>query len=78
VSLEPNEQAIDGDDATEIQNAAYAAGKEAGVNLREFFKTMYELLIGQQQGPRLGTFIQLYGVQETLALARAKLIELDA
>ncbi|MEL6179646.1 MAG: lysine--tRNA ligase [Myxococcota bacterium] len=71
-------EAYDGDDATEIQNAAYAAGKEAGVNLREFFKTMYELLIGQQQGPRLGTFIQLYGVQETLALARAKLIELDA
>ncbi|MBH24810.1 MAG: lysine--tRNA ligase [Myxococcales bacterium] len=67
----------DGDDAVEIQNAAYAAGKDAGVNLREFFKTMYQLLIGQDQGPRLGTFIQLYGVKDTLKLAQAKLVELS-
>ncbi len=64
--------------AEAIQTAAYAAGNEAGVNLREFFKAMYRLLLGQEQGPRLGTFIQLYGVQATLDLARQKIAELEA
>jgi len=68
--------AYDGNDATEIQNAAYAVGNEAGIDLKAFFKTMYQLLIGQEQGPRLGTFIQIFGVKNTLALAREKLLEL--
>jgi lysyl-tRNA synthetase class 1 len=67
----------DGEDGGEIQRAAYAAGKGAGVNLREFFGTMYKLILGQPQGPRLGTFVALYGVENTLALAREKLRELS-
>ncbi len=68
--------AYEGRDGKEIQDAAYEAGKAHGLDLRGFFRTMYRLILGEEQGPRLGTFIELYGVKETLALAEAKLAEL--
>ncbi len=40
-------------------------GKE---NLREWFKAIYQTLLGQDSGPRFGTFIQMYGRQNTVAL----------
>jgi lysyl-tRNA synthetase class 1 len=36
--------------------------------LRDWFKAIYEVLLGQSQGPRFGGFIELYGVAETRAL----------
>jgi len=59
--------------AEEIQNATYTAGKEVGMKLGDWFATMYRLLLGQERGPRLGTFIDLYGKEETLALLEEKL-----
>ncbi len=38
-----------------------------GVKL-EWFQAVYEVLLGQQRGPRLGTFIALYGIPDTRAL----------
>jgi lysyl-tRNA synthetase class 1 len=38
-----------------------------GVKL-DWFQAIYEILLGQQRGPRLGTFIALYGIPETRAL----------
>lgn len=57
----------------EIQNLVYAIGKEhAFENLRDWFKALYEVLLGQEQGPRMGSFIALYGIAETQTLiARA-------
>lgn len=40
-------------------------GKDA---LREWFKANYQLLLGASQGPRMGGFIALFGVAETIAL----------
>ena len=37
---------------------------------------MYRLLLGQDRGPRLGTFVSLYGVDETVALVERRLAEL--
>lgn len=42
-------------------------GGGPGVKL-EWFQAIYEVLLGQKQGPRLGTFIALYGIAETRAL----------
>jgi lysyl-tRNA synthetase class 1 len=36
--------------------------------LRAWFGALYEVLLGQTQGPRFGGFIQLYGVEQTRAL----------
>ncbi len=56
-------------DAEVIMTEVYSAGKDAHFeNLRDWFKACYEILLGQSQGPRMGGFIALYGIEETLAL----------
>jgi lysyl-tRNA synthetase class 1 len=58
-----------GADAEAYQFEVYEAGKAAGFeNLRDWFKALYETLIGSSQGPRMGSFIALYGLEETRAL----------
>jgi len=54
----------------ELQNLVYEAGKANGFaeNLRDWFKAIYEVLLGASQGPRFGGFIELYGVKETREL----------
>ncbi|BBK30049.1 lysyl-tRNA synthetase class I [Stella humosa] len=60
-----------GADATAIQNAIYEIGKRHPfAQLRDWFKAMYEVLFGQSEGPRMGSFIVLFGVAETIALVR--------
>ena len=54
-----------------LQDLVYAAGKDNGYTketLRSWFQAIYEVLLGQSQGPRFGSFIELYGVPETRAL----------
>jgi lysyl-tRNA synthetase, class I len=55
--------------AEEIQAQVYAVGKEHGFEpLRDWFAALYEVLLGQTQGPRFGSFVELYGIDETRAL----------
>ena len=55
----------------EIQSEVYEVGRANGYeNLRDWFKTLYEVLFGQSQGPRMGSVIALYGVTETIDLIR--------
>jgi lysyl-tRNA synthetase class 1 len=57
--------------AEDIQTAVYEIGKHhtaAFPELKNWFQALYELLLGQDQGPRMGSFIALYGVDETIAL----------
>ena len=56
--------------AEELQTIVYETGKASGFgdNLRAWFQAIYEVLFGQSQGPRFGSFIALYGVAETRAL----------
>ena len=58
-------------EAEEIQTLIYEIGKKQDYeNLRDWFKALYEILLGQSQGPRMGTFIKLFGKQETCDLIR--------
>ena len=58
-------------DAAAIQNEVFEVGKRNGFeNLRDWFKALYEILLGRDQGPRMGSFIALYGVAETVSLIR--------
>ncbi len=68
--LESRLQAWDGEtDAEELQSMVFAVGKEHGFEpLRDWFKALYEILLGASQGPRFGGFIALYGVADTVAL----------
>ncbi|MDO9381392.1 MAG: lysine--tRNA ligase [Hyphomicrobiaceae bacterium] len=60
----------DGAKSDDLQNLVYEAGKANGFaeNLRDWFKALYEVLLGSSQGPRFGGFIELYGVKETREL----------
>jgi lysyl-tRNA synthetase class 1 len=52
-----------------IQDQVYAVGKRhAFADLRAWFQALYEILLGQATGPRMGSFIALYGLGETIAL----------
>ncbi|BBK35565.1 lysine--tRNA ligase [Allostella sp. ATCC 35155] len=63
-----------GSDATALQNAVYEVGKRHPfANLRDWFKALYEVLFGQSEGPRMGSFVALFGVPETVALVRSAL-----
>jgi lysyl-tRNA synthetase class 1 len=49
--------------AEDIQTEVYEVGKAAAFeNLRDWFKALYETLLGTSQGPRMGSFIALYGI----------------
>ena len=53
-------------DQSELQTLTFSVGKEHEFeNLRGWFQALYEVLLGQSQGPRFGGFIALYGGEET-------------
>ncbi|WP_439103617.1 lysine--tRNA ligase [Celeribacter marinus] len=52
-----------------LQTIVFAVGTNHEFsNLREWFKALYEVLLGQSQGPRFGSFMALYGVEDSIAL----------
>ena len=53
----------------DIQAIVFAVGKKLEYeNLREWFKGLYETVLGQSEGPRMGSFIKLYGIESTIKL----------
>jgi lysyl-tRNA synthetase class 1 len=63
-------------DAETIQTIVYEIGKrhaDVFAELKAWFAALYGILLGQEQGPRMGSFIALYGIDETLALIRRAL-----
>lgn len=66
----------DAADLEAVQTEVFTAGKENGYEkeeLRSWFQAIYEVLLGQAQGPRFGSFIELYGRAATVALIREAL-----
>jgi lysyl-tRNA synthetase, class I len=57
--------------AEDLQTTVYEIGKreEFGFeSLRDWFRALYETLLGSEQGPRMGSFIALYGIGPSRAL----------
>ena len=55
--------------AEDIQTIVYEIGKTGGFEtLRDWFKALYETLLGSSAGPRMGSFIALYGIAGTRRL----------
>ena len=59
----------------DIQTLIYTVGKENGYaeNLRDWFKLIYEVVFGDENGPRMGFFISFFGVNETKQLIKDKI-----
>ncbi len=57
--------------AEDLQTKVYEIGKAEQYgfeNLRDWFAALYQILLGADQGPRMGSFIKLYGIDNTRAL----------
>ena len=53
----------------DIQKIIFSIGKDNQYeNLRDWFRSLYEILLGQSEGPRMGSFIHLFGISETITL----------
>lgn len=64
--LKQQDKSISGED---IQTYVYEIGKKFyPEDLKAWFKVMYETLLGQSTGPRMGSFIALYGIDDSIEL----------
>ena len=60
--------------AEEIQTQVYEVGKRHDfADLKSWFRALYEILLGQTQGPRMGSFFALFGLPESVSLIRRAL-----
>jgi lysyl-tRNA synthetase class 1 len=61
----------EGASAEDLQTQVYEIGKDSAYgfeSLRDWFRALYETLLGSSQGPRMGSFIALYGIGNTRRL----------
>ena len=59
-----------------VQSVVYEIGKTHGFEpLRDWFKAIYEVALGQEQGPRFGSFAALFGCAQTAVLIRTALAD---
>ena len=65
-------KAVSDEDKTDgeaLQTLIFSVGKDHEFeNLRNWFKAIYEVCLGQSQGPRFGSFVAIYGPDETATL----------
>jgi len=67
------------EDAEKIQNAVFNTAKSCGLPPAKLFKTIYRILLGAPQGPRLGPYILAMGKQNVAdALERALTVKTDS
>tara|TARA_B100000929_G_scaffold70429_1_gene53783 strand:- start:508 stop:1134 length:627 start_codon:yes stop_codon:yes gene_type:complete len=61
-------------DAETIQTEIYQIGKDYKFeNLRDWFKLIYQVLFGKEDGPRFGTFVAIYGIDKTIELINERI-----
>ena len=61
-------------DSESIQNILYEIGNNSPFkNLKDWFKCFYEVILGQSEGPRIGSFVKFYGLKKTIDLLKLRL-----
>lgn len=71
IELEVKFSSTDAEISTdELQTLVFSVGKEFEFDLKAWFITLYETLLGSHQGPRFGVFIKLFGIKNTIQLIR--------
>lgn len=59
--------------ALNIQNLAYEIAASNALSNKEWFTAIYEVLLGTNNGPRIGSFVALYGIENMIKLIKSKL-----
>lgn len=62
----------------ELQSIPFDVARDFGLPPAELFKLFYEVVLGQERGPRFGTFTRLIGKEKLLALLQAALAKKEA
>ena len=62
----------DNGDEAELQGIPFSVAREAGHEPKELFRTIYEVLLGQERGPRFGSFVQMLGKERMLQMLADK------
>jgi len=60
-------------DADSLQTMAFQVSKDRGLKMKDWFRTLYRVFLGQSQGPRIGSFISLLGFEKTIERLNAHL-----
>lgn len=60
-----------------LQNITFEVGKRFYNDIKEWFVTIYSVLFGTVSGPKMGSFISLYGIQNTIKLINKKIIQVE-
>ncbi len=56
-----------------VQEFVFEIGKTTNLELKDWFKLMYEVLLGQETGPRMGSFFAIFGRENSVNLIRKKI-----
>lgn len=60
-------------DHTIIQNEVYSIARDTEIEMKDWFSCIYRVLLGQKQGPRVGSFIAIFGTKNMAQLIESKL-----
>ena len=64
--------AADQGNEDELQGIPFDLARETGVEPKDLFRTFYEVLLGQERGPRFGSFVKLVGRERVLEMLAEK------
>ena len=57
-----------------IQKVVYSVGRDHEFDpMKDWFSALYEILFGTKEGPRIGSFIDIYGIENTIKLIEKRL-----
>ena len=59
--------------AEAAQNASFQSAKDREINMKQWFGVLYRIFLGQDSGPRIGSFVALIGADKAIARLRAHL-----
>lgn len=64
--------ACDNGDESLLQSIPFDVARESGAEAKDLFRSFYEVVLGQERGPRFGTFVALLGKERVLAMLKAR------
>ena len=63
---------LDADDEETLQAIPFEVARHSGVEPKELFRSFYEVMLGQERGPRFGSFVKLVGRDRVLTMLAEK------
>jgi lysyl-tRNA synthetase, class I len=58
----------EGTDEETLQGIPFEVARQSGAEPRDLFRSFYEVVLGQERGPRFGSFVRLVGRERVLAM----------